>query len=237
MNSMRCGVVAGLLLGALWLGLPQTASAQNQTKEFRELQYKLLYNNRPSGKADVMMTWLQSDTLKVFATIEMRAPVPMFLEESSVWDPSLRPVRYTVRSKGRRAATVDAVFESGKAKLAFTQGGQRNQKELELGENAILLDNNMLSHLMLLEMRYDRAKGGVQEFKAAVPLAVSVVPIRLEFKGMKKIDVNGKKVRSEYFYGRIGSVGFELWSDPETKNLLRMRVRDQKFEALLTSES
>lgn len=222
---LACGLIAGVV------------GSSRSAEKFRELEYQLLYNNRPAGKATVMRSWTEEDTVKVFTTVELSAPVRMMLEETSLWGPSWQPIDYTVRAMGPQSATVQASCSDGHVLLNVTQGGKSEKKEIELGENPTLLDNNIISHFMILEMRYDRKARGRQNFQAAVPQADKAFPASLELKGRKKTEVGDKKMECEYFRGHIESVAFELWADPETHDLLRLKVPEQNFEAVLQKVS
>ncbi|MDT5063584.1 MAG: hypothetical protein QOH63_4043 [Acidobacteriota bacterium] len=96
---------------------------------------------------------------------------------------------------------------------------------------ALILENNVGYQFYFLIRRYDKQKGGVQQFKMFVPSIMRTLPLSLERKGEFNI-LTGKPSMLELYQAVIaGSINANIVTD-STGKLIYMSVPSQKSETV-----
>jgi dienelactone hydrolase len=96
---------------------------------------------------------------------------------------------------------------------------------------ALILENNVGYQYYFLIQRYDRQKGGVQQFKMFVPSIMQTLPLSLEWKGAINPPA-GKTVKLEHYRATIaGTFNLNIVTDTSGK-LIFMSMPMQKAETV-----
>jgi dienelactone hydrolase len=96
---------------------------------------------------------------------------------------------------------------------------------------ALILENNVGYQFYFVIRRYDRQKGGVQQFKMLVPSIMQTLPLSLERKGAFNI-LTGKPAMLELYHAVIaGSINADVITD-STGKLIFMSFPSQKSETV-----
>ncbi len=96
---------------------------------------------------------------------------------------------------------------------------------------ALILENGIGHHYYFLVQRYDKRKGGVQQFKMLVPSIMQTVPLSLEMKGALN-PLPEKPAKLEYYRAVIaGSVNADIVTDSSGK-LILLSFPAQKIETV-----
>jgi dienelactone hydrolase len=96
---------------------------------------------------------------------------------------------------------------------------------------ALILENGIGHHYYFLVRRYDKQKGGVQQFKMFVPSIMQTVPLSLEMKGALN-PLPGKPAKLEHYRAVLaGSVNADIVTDSNGK-LVLVSFPAQKIEVV-----
>lgn len=96
---------------------------------------------------------------------------------------------------------------------------------------ALILENGIAHHYYFLVRRYDKQKGGVQQFKMFVPSVMQTAPVSLELKGAIN-PLPGKTAKLEHYRAVIAaSINADIVTDSSGK-LVLMSFPAQKIEAV-----
>jgi len=96
---------------------------------------------------------------------------------------------------------------------------------------ALIFENNVGYQYYFFIQRYDKQKGGVQQFKAFVPSIMQTLPLSLERKGVINIPT-GKSAMLELYHAVIaGTINANIVTD-STGKLIFMSVPSQKSETV-----
>jgi dienelactone hydrolase len=96
---------------------------------------------------------------------------------------------------------------------------------------ALILENNVRYQYHFLIRRYDKQKGGVQQFKMFIPSIMQTLPLSLEMKGTLN-PLPGKSAMLELYRAVIaGSINIDIITDSGSK-LIFMSVPSQKSETV-----
>jgi hypothetical protein len=107
---------------------------------------------------------------------------------------------------------LQVAFNGTEAKLTSpTQ--QTEQTDAE----ALIFENNVWYQYYFLLQRYDKQKGGEQQFKAFVPSVMQTFPVTLEFKGALNPLPDKAKKLEHYRAVLAGSVNVEILTDDKGK--------------------
>ena len=98
-------------------------------------------------------------------------------------------VSFTSQTEYRGTHPASFMLEQGGAKVIFSITGAEvkvagaREATGQTDPEALILENNVWYQYYFLVQRYDRRKGGVQQFKAFVPSIMQTIPLTLELKG------------------------------------------------------
>jgi uncharacterized protein len=107
---------------------------------------------------------------------------------------------------------VQVVFNGTEAKLTSPA-----QQTAQTDAEALILENNVWHQYHFLIQRYDKQKGGLQQFKAFVPSIMQTIPVTLELKGTTNPLPDKAKKLERYAVVLAGSVNLEILTDDKGK--------------------
>jgi hypothetical protein len=144
----------------------------------------------------------------------------------------LRPLTYSWSQKGPYNSKIDADFRSSPAKLRYkTISGETDDREFELPQTTVILDDNVLHHYQLVVALYRRTAGGRQAFQAFVPQGALPGVLIVESQGKEQVDFGSGPRQLERLAVSTDLLQIEVWVD-EQGRVQRLRAPAANLEAV-----
>jgi hypothetical protein len=177
----------------------------------------------------------RKDTVEASAKIELRVEqdgksVDFKTSPHLVLTPELNPVSYEWSQKGAQSSDLKIDLRSTRASAKYrTVTGAEDVREFELPPGLVILDNNVIHHYQIAVLRYRRAGGGKQAFRAFIPQEALPGSLQIEDAGPDRTDVGGREQLLEHLVVTTDNARIDLWID-ERDRLQKLAIPAAQLE-------
>lgn len=147
-------------------------------------------------------------------------------------------VNFTSQTEYKGAHPSSFMLEQGSAKVVVSITGAQvkvtgaQETTGQTDPDALILENNVWYQYYFLVQRYDRQKGGVQQFKAFVPSIMQTIPMTLELKGFITIHPAAAVRYLQYRAVAANSLAIDIITTEKDGELVYLGVPSQKAEVV-----
>ncbi len=124
----------------------------------------------------------------------------------------LEPISYEIIQEARGYQVKTRVdFKTEVAVATYESGREKELREIDLKKDAVVLDDNVFHHYIILVWRYDFTKAGIQEFSGFVPQQFLAGNITVADKGMDQVKLGDKTSPLRHLLVDTGEIQIGLW--------------------------
>ncbi len=165
----------------------------------------------------------------------LQAKVPTEIETfpKLVLDSHLHPQTYSWKLKGPEAYDLEVDFRTSPARSRLRVGGKKGEdvRDFKLPRDAVVLDNNVISHYQLLLDRYFMKSKHKQTFSGYIPQDALPGELTVEDAGPQKIKLHGAETTLEHLVVTADNARLDLWVDSQHR-LQRLADPSKAMEAV-----
>ena len=149
-----------------------------------------------------------------------------------VLSPELRPLSYKWSQKGPQSSDLEVDLKSPPVKAKYrTVRGEQDVREFQLPPDIVILDNNVIHHYQIAVIRFRRAGGGNQTFRAFIPQEALPGSLQIEEAGPDQVDVGGREQMLKRLIVTTDNARIELWIDKDDR-LQKLAIPAAQLEVL-----
>jgi hypothetical protein len=153
-----------------------------------------------------------------------------------VMNSDLRPLTYSWSQKGTQSSELSVDFRSTPAKAHYrTVTGEADEREFDLPNDVVILDDNVIHHYELVAQLYHRTKGGKQTFHAFVPQEALPGSLDVEDVGKEQVEVGGEERTLRHLVVTTELARIDLWTDSQDR-VQRVSIPAAGIEAVRTPQ-
>ena len=199
----------------LWMGIVDHAIARDDYPY--QQSYSILINNETAGTETVIEK--KDGSGKVISTSEHDILVTdglvmnrMRFSTRTVFPKgSLIPETYVNQYRNDQADnfgdSYDVTVSNGQITRVLTRNGQSTTAATALSSDMVIVDFNVYHQYENLIRRYDRKKGGMQQFADFIPVIGNDIPLKVTFLGNEMLQFDQKNIEVSNF--RVEFVGIQ----------------------------
>ncbi|RKY86359.1 hypothetical protein DRQ11_08510 [candidate division KSB1 bacterium] len=195
--------------------------------------YKIWLGGKEAGYCTYYVKTKDEQGYHIRSKVQVEAMIKLTLYEKLLLSEELIPLKYTLDAfVGNQHQRIEARCEGKTAKLHYRLPGEEKDAEVKLGENLVILDNNVIDHWVFIVKRYDYHKSGEQSFFALVPQVAKGLTLDLKMIDSVEVELEEEKFAAIHLSGQLAGIGIDLWVDPQTRSLLKVAIPSQQFEGI-----
>jgi hypothetical protein len=146
---------------------------------------------------------------------------------------NFEPLTYQVaQDAGGNAVRARVKFKGGgPSEVSYEIGKETDSRTIELQRDAVVLDDNVYHHYVILSRKYDFIKGGDQQFSAFIPQQFLAGNVTISDEGNEITEVGGVKIMLQHLLADTGELQISLFLDPNHL-LKKISVPQSKVEVV-----
>ncbi len=196
--------------------------------------FKILFSGEEIGSEKFQIVQ-EGQQVKASADIRLSVErngekVTFVLHPNLVFNRFFEPTGYEITQEaGPNKTRAEIHFQEGQTQATYENGSEKEQREIALRKDVVILDDNVFHQYIILGKRFDFTKGGVQEFSAFVPQQFIAGGVSVSDQGMDSIRIHDEDLRLKHVLVDTGELQISLWFNDQ-RQLMKIAVPKSSVE-------